>query len=128
MILRQTADEEPVNSPSHQVATLKPIHTGSETSAEGTRCRFQGLQGKRLTLDFEQEIRVSGPVCVEYNDALFLGEVVRCSAQTNGVWQAEVSVEHILTGLQSLLRFRAQLLGEDRNPTPSPIATLPVCA
>ena len=70
------------------------------------------MQGKCLLLEANEPIPASLAVTVEYNDALFLGEVIIC-AKINGVWKVEIKVEQILTGLQSLITLRSRLLGED---------------
>ncbi len=70
------------------------------------------MQGKCLILEVSAPLRVSTAVTVEYNDALFLGEIIAC-AEVNGLCKVEVKVEQILTGLQSLITLRARLLGEN---------------
>jgi hypothetical protein len=70
------------------------------------------MQGKRLGVDAAERIANSTPVSVEYNDAMFLGEVLRCSQTESGSWDLEIKVEQILTGLQSLMKLRAHLIGE----------------
>ena len=70
------------------------------------------MESKRLTLETRQPPLLSAAVSVECNDALFLGEVVASVQLTNGSWRAQVRVEQILTGLQSLMNLRARLLGE----------------
>ena len=75
------------------------------------------MQGKRLLLEVSTPVSACTAVTVEYNDALFLGEVVAC-ANINGLCKIEVKIEQILTGLQSLIMLRARLLGESA-PQPS---------
>ncbi len=84
---------------------------------------MRGMQGKRLGVDAAERIAVSTPVSVEYNDAMFLGEVLRCSQAANGAWDVEIKVEQILTGLQSLMKLRAHLIGEK---VPQPINFAPI--
>lgn len=84
---------------------------------------MRGMQGKRLGVDAAERIAISTPVSVEYNDAMFLGEVLRCSPTENGSWDLEIKVEQILTGLQSLMKLRAHLIGEK---VPQPINFAPV--
>lgn len=43
---------------------------------------------------------------------MFLGEVVSARSLPHGYWQVDVQVEQVLSGLQSLLALRCQLLGE----------------
>lgn len=49
---------------------------------------------------------------VEYNDAMFLGEITLCRQTAEGDYKVEIFVEQILTGLQSLIALRAGLLGD----------------
>jgi hypothetical protein len=62
---------------------------------------------------------MSSPVSVEYNDAMFLGEVIICQPAGDGNYRVEIRVEQILTGLQSLIALRAGLLGSAAPVTPS---------
>ncbi len=71
-----------------------------------------GMEGKRLILESSERITMSTPVSVEYNDAMFLGEVMLCKAIGDGCYRVEIFVEQILTGLQSLVALRTGLLGE----------------
>ena len=83
--------------------------------ANGTKLQvpaiFTGMEGKRLVLISPERISMSTPVSVEYNDAIFLGEVVLCKPDSDANYQVEICVEQILTGLQSLMALRAGLLG-----------------
>jgi hypothetical protein len=72
---------------------------------------FQGMHGKRLTLETNECLPSSRAVSVEYDDSLFLGEVVSCVGSENS-WNVEIKVEQILNGLQSLLALRSRLLSE----------------
>ena len=74
-------------------------------------CMFQGMHGKRLTLEAAESIPTSKLISVEYDDTMFLGEVVTCVAAQN-TWSVEVKVEQVLNGLQSLLALRSRLLSE----------------
>lgn len=76
------------------------------------------MEGKRLKLLSPERISMSTPASVEYNDAMFLGEVMLCHATTDGNYNVEIFVEQILTGLQSLMKLRAGLLG-DAATTPA---------
>jgi hypothetical protein len=69
------------------------------------------VKGNRMHLESPQSIPVSAPLSVEHDDALYLGEVVHCLA-LDSVYEIEVEVEHVLTGLQSLVSLRARLLDE----------------
>jgi len=90
-----------------QISTGKP--NGEKLSVPST---FTAMEGKRLILESPEHIGMSSPVSVEYNDAMFLGEVMLCKATGDGSFRVEVFVEQILTGLQSLMALRAGLLGE----------------
>jgi hypothetical protein len=70
------------------------------------------MKGKRMLLEAGQRLPTSTAVSIEYNDAMFLGEVVACTSGTGSSWQVEVKIEQILTGLQSLVALRSRLLGE----------------
>ena len=80
------------------------------------------MRGKRLILESSAPLPVSTAVTVEYNDTLFLGEVLIC-CKVNGLWKVEIKVEQILTGLQSLVALRSRLLCE--NPS-RPLRRVPV--
>ena len=73
------------------------------------------MEGKRLILETRERIGMSTPVSVEYNDAMFLGEVMVCKPNSDGNYRVEVFVEQILTGLQSLIALRAGLLGDGQT-------------
>lgn len=88
-------------------------------------CTVQGMQGKRLLLEAGQRLSTSAAVSIEYNDAMFLGEVIVCSSNEEGSWHVEVKVEQILTGLQSLVGLRSRLLGESVS---SPFGLVPAGA
>ena len=89
-----------------QVPAVVP--NGTIRTVEGM---FQNLQGKRLTLESSEPLPVSTVVSVEYDDTLFLGEVVAC-AEVDRTWNMEVKVEQVLNGLQSLMALRTRLLSE----------------
>ena len=83
-------------------------------------CMFQGMHGKRLTLETNESVPNGKAISVEYDDSLFLGEVLSC-AGSNNLWSVEVKVEQILNGLQSLMALRSRLLSEG---VPQPSGTL----
>ena len=70
------------------------------------------MDGKNLKLEAPERISISAPVSVEYSDAMFLGEVIGCQRGAGGMWELNIKVDQILTGLQSLCTLRAQLLGD----------------
>jgi hypothetical protein len=89
------------------------IPTGEANGAKlQVAATFAGMDGKRLILESTERISLSTPVSVEYNDAMFLGEVTLCKASDDGNYHVEIFVEQILTGLQSLIALRAGLLGD----------------
>ena len=67
-----------------------------------------------MVLESPERLNISTPISVEYNDAMFLGEVIGCRRE-NDTWQMIVNVEQILTGLESLMALRAGLLGEQQQ-------------
>jgi hypothetical protein len=91
-----------------QSATVKFFSKGSP---QAISCLYEEMRGKRLILETSAPLPVSTAVTVEYNDALFLGEVMIC-AGINGLWKVQIKVEQILTGLQSLIALRSRLLCE----------------
>jgi hypothetical protein len=109
------------------------LNTTSSTSAviqlatpeaDGTKrrvpCSFGKFENKRLHLESSESLKFGCAVSVEYNDALFLGEVVGCT-RVNGTWDIDVQVASVLSGLQSLMTLRDRLLGE--SPSVSPAQT-----
>ena len=100
-------------------ATIQ-IPTGE---ANGSRLHvpstFSGMEGKRLILEASERITMSTPVSVEYNDAMFMGEVMLCKPMGDGNYRVEIFVEQILTGLESLIALRAGLLGDTQGVSPT---------
>lgn len=93
-------------------ATIQ-IPTGEANGAKlSVPSTFTGMEGKRLIVESPERISMSTPVSVEYNDAMFLGEVMLCKPLGDGNYRVEIFVEQILTGLQSLMALRAGLLGD----------------
>jgi hypothetical protein len=82
---------------------------------------FQTFVNKCLTLSTSEALGLSTAVGVEYNDVLFVGQVMRCTAGLGDQWQVEIKVAQTLTGLQSLLMLRAEL---DRHQTESKDAAM----
>ena len=70
---------------------------------------LQTVANKCLTLTTSERLAASTPVSVEHNDALFLGEVIRCTPGAADQWEISVKVAHTLTSLQSLMTLRAEL-------------------
>jgi len=92
-----------------QSATIK---FSSQGISQSIPCLYKEIQGKRLYLEAGQTLPTSQAVTVEYNDALFLGEVVFC-ANINQSCKIEIKVEQVLSGLQGLMALRSRLLCEN---------------
>lgn len=109
------ADEKGVTTASEDRPQSAIIQVAS-SDGNGTKisipCTFQGMQNKRLILEAQERLSISAAVSVQYNDAMFLGEVMTCRRETAGAWCLEIKVEQILTGLESLMALRSRLLGE----------------
>ena len=80
-------------------------------------CVFRSFENKRLMLESEEALPFGCTLSVEFNDALFLGEIIS-SARLNGTYDLTVRVGSVLTGLQSLMILRDRLLGESVRVSP----------
>lgn len=112
------------DAPSAVIQLASPDRDGKKRTV---RCSFQGSEGKRLSLQASEPVPVSSAVSVEFNDALFLGEVVACTGPVNKTCDIEIKVEQILTGLQSLMALRSRLLSEgvpQQRVAPVPATTV----
>src|SRR3954452_21171625 len=113
MIKANSADEFYVNAlPDHSNQATIQISSAGNRQMERIPCLFRGMEDKRLSLVSNGRVPAFTAVSIEYDDALFLGEVVACTEDVTHAWHVEVKVEQILTGLQSLMNLRASLLGE----------------
>jgi hypothetical protein len=102
----------------YQPSVIIRISSSTEASAQnGYPSFFVEMQGKRLIVDVKDPVAISAAVTVECDDAMFLGEVMAVTEQ-NGRYQVEIAVEQVLSGLQSLMNLRAQLLGESVPAAP----------
>ncbi len=99
-------------------ATIK-----SSSASVAIPCFFGEVKGKRLWAEGQGALPAGTTVKVEYDDALFLGEVVVCKENSDS-WAFEIKVEQVLSGLQSLMALRSQLLGD--VPAARPIASNPL--
>jgi len=97
------------DAPTAVIQVVSPDPNGKKRTVS---CSFQGSEGKRLVLQANEPVPVSSAVSVEFNDALFLGEVVACTGVVNKGFDIEIQVEQILSGLQSLMALRSHLLSE----------------
>ena len=70
---------------------------------------FQTFANRCLTLTTSEALGLSTAVAIEYDDVLFVGEVMRCTAGIGDQWQVEIKVAQTLTGLQNLMILRAKL-------------------
>lgn len=84
---------------------------------------FQTFANKCLTLTTSEPLAISTAIGLEYNDVLFVGKVMRCTAGVGDQWQVDIKVAQTLTGLRSLLILRAEL---DRHQTESKDAPMEV--
>jgi hypothetical protein len=112
----------------NQPAVLNLTSNSSTGAKRQLDCSFVSIQGKKLTIEIEERTSISAAVSLEYSDAMFLGEVVSATQTTQGVWRTEVKVEHVLTGLQSLMNLRENLLGASRSTRQVSREYAPVCA
>jgi hypothetical protein len=114
------------DAPSAVIQLTSPDADGKKRSV---LCSFQGSEGKRLSLQANEPVPISSAVSVEFNDALFLGEVVACTGAVNKTCDIEIKVEQILSGLQSLMALRSHLLSEgvpQQRVSLAPAARIPV--
>ncbi|MFL6416532.1 MAG: hypothetical protein ACJ74Y_12790 [Bryobacteraceae bacterium] len=103
----------------YQPSAIIRVSSSTDRAAnEGYPSLFVEMQGKRLIVDVKDCVAISAAVTVECDDAMFLGEVVSVT-EINGRYQVEICVEQVLSGLQSLMALRAQLLGETAPSTPA---------
>lgn len=106
-----------------QSATIQlPLPSGNGAK-RSIACVFHGMQGKRLIVEAGEPISISTALSIEHEDNLFLGEVVACAPESDGVYKMDIKIEQILTGLQSLMNLRAGLLGER---VPQPLSLMPI--
>lgn len=96
-------------------------------SIPGGRCRdlpctVTTIHRARLSLVVDEKLSVGLAVSVEHEDNLLLGEVMSCHQDQTGEWIADLELEQVLNGLQSLMNLRARLLDE------APVVTEPAFA
>lgn len=112
------ADGSVVHSPLHTKSAILNLTSAAPSGQRRIPCRFQGIEGKRLTLELWERVPLFAVVSVECDDELFLGEVLTSVPTADGSWRAEVNVEQVLGGLQSLLNLRSNLLSVGVGPAP----------
>lgn len=109
----------------HPRSATVQIPSDGSGSRRTVSCAVQQADRRRLVLEAEERIAASTALSVEYNDAMFLGEVLACAPTGDNTWKIEVQIEQILTGLQSLMALRAGLLGEAApEPIKEPVAVV----
>lgn len=89
------------------------IQLPAEPRAESIQCSFEGIEGKRISLLSAERLPASTAITVQYNDTMFLGEVVACAHNCDDTWHLEVKVEQILTSLQSLMMLRERFFSKN---------------
>jgi hypothetical protein len=77
--------------------------------------RFYSFEHQRLLLTVSQPFAVARAVTVEHDDVLFVGEVVACAPEGEGVWKVLIQVHQLLNGLQSLTILRERLLWREED-------------
>jgi hypothetical protein len=92
-------------------STIHLPKAGQDAPNNDLACRVVAVDGHRMRLQSAQAIPPSVPISVEHDDALYLGEVVNCLAR-DCVYEVDMDIEQVLTGLQSLVSLRARLLDE----------------
>ena len=93
-------------------AVLNLPDAGQNGQKQRIPCTFGLIEGKRLVLQSEVRLAAGAAVSVEYEDSMFLGEVVSCIPVENGCYKLELRIAQVLTGLQSLFILRSRLLGD----------------
>lgn len=119
MLRLHPADESVVHSPLLTKSAILNLASSAPSGQRRIPCRFEGIEGNRLTVELWQGVPLFAVVSVECEDELFLGEVLSSVPTTEGSWRAEVKVERVLNGLQSLLNLRSKLLGADVRRAPA---------
>lgn len=71
---------------------------------------FRSFERQQLLFMASQAFSVASAVTVEHEDVLFIGEVVACTPEGEGVWKVLIQVHQLLNGLQSLTILRERLL------------------
>ena len=72
---------------------------------------FGALTHRHLTIIAGERITLSTAVSIEHRNNLWMGDVCSCEQLDEGCFEIGITVAHKLTGLDSLMRLRAELLG-----------------
>ncbi len=102
-------------------ATIQLATSEIDGSKRRIPCSFRKFENKCLFLEVSQALPFGCALSVEYDDALFLGEVIG-SHRVNGTWNIDIQVTSVLSGLQSLMILRERLLGDSPRVSPVPTA------
>ena len=97
-------------------STIKLLSTAESGADRSLSGQFQSFKHKRLIFTGHQWLPVSSAVSLEYDDVLFVGEVLACQGEAYNTWKVLVQVQQQLNGLESLLHLRQQLLGTPVTP------------
>jgi hypothetical protein len=89
---------------------------------------LQTVANKCVTLTTSEPLATSTAVGIEYNDVLFVGEVIRCTQGAADQWEISVKIAHTLTSLQSLMILRAELEQHQTRSKDAPMEELTPCA
>lgn len=107
------------NNQLSRTATIK----SAASHGQSVPCVFGETVGRHLRVQAKNAIGSSTTVTVEYDDQLFLGEVVTCRP-AGEVFALDIKVEQILSGLQSLIALRDALLCDAPANVSRPILNL----
>jgi len=105
------------SSPSSTSAVIQMASSELDGTKRRIPCSFRKFENKQLVLESDESLPFGCAISVEYNDALFLGEIIG-AARLNGTWDIRVQVGSVLTGLESLMILRDRLLGESVRISP----------
>jgi hypothetical protein len=94
------------------IERLSCVSAPEERRIAGTFYRFEHQQ---LLVATGQSLSVSSAVTVEHEDVLFLGEVLACTAEQEGVWKVLIRVHQLLNGLRSVMILRERLLWREEH-------------
>jgi hypothetical protein len=100
------------------IERLSRSSSGEELRSSGSFCSFER---QRLLLMASQPFTIASAVTVEHEDVLFVGEIVACAPEEDGVWKVLIQVHQLLNGLQSLTILRERLLWREEEPRLLPL-------
>jgi hypothetical protein len=94
---------------SPNLATVEILSENSSGERRRILGMFHAFADDRLTLITDERLAAFTALGVEYNDVLFLGEVIRSSPRADNEWTIDIKIAQILTGLENLMILRAEL-------------------